>query len=216
MKIEFLYHWQKKHGLTSAGQADRLPAALCAVGGAPALAGQPARHAAGRGALAEKLFGLSAKRSLPAWRSDTFMAGIAAPDTRARAGRRGAVRRHLQQLLRARERAAALRVLQAAGYKVHVARPAALTPSRRPAVLRPHLPRQRPGRPGQGGSAPRGRSAAPVRGARRAGGRARAVLPADPARRIPRRWAWAQDAEALARRPCCSRNSWRASTRPAA
>ena len=55
-----------------------------------------------------------------------------------------------------------------------------------PAVLRAHLPRQRPGRPGQGRSAPRGRSDAPVRRARRAGGRPGAILPADAARRIPR------------------------------
>ena len=49
MKIEFRHHWQKapRHGLRAA--ADRQPAALGAVGGAPAVAGQPARRAAGRG-----------------------------------------------------------------------------------------------------------------------------------------------------------------------
>ena len=48
MKTEFLYQWQKKHGLGLKDRHDRAPAALGAVGGAPAVAGQPAQHAARR------------------------------------------------------------------------------------------------------------------------------------------------------------------------
>ena len=35
MKIEFLHHYRQRHGLSLRGKADRLSAALCAVGGAP-------------------------------------------------------------------------------------------------------------------------------------------------------------------------------------
>jgi hypothetical protein len=83
------------------------------------------------------------KRSLPAWRSDTFWPPRPAATGHARqvlARRpwqgRGAVRRHLQRRLRDRERGGAVRVLQAAGYAVHVA---SRKPTAAPPVLRPHL-----------------------------------------------------------------------------
>ena len=103
MKTEFLYQWQKKHGL---GLKDKLIAHLPRW--APWAARMPwlanlRNTLPGAARLSEKLFGLSAKRSLPTWRSDTFMRARAGR-RRPRAGRRRAVRRHLQQLLRIRER----------------------------------------------------------------------------------------------------------------
>ena len=77
MKVEFLYHYRKRHGLTL---RDRLIAYL------PRYAPWAARvswlmnlrdRVPGFAALSEKLFGFSAKRSLPKWRSDTFFAGHA-------------------------------------------------------------------------------------------------------------------------------------------
>ncbi|MDQ2989860.1 MAG: FAD-binding oxidoreductase, partial [Pseudomonadota bacterium] len=78
----------------------------------------------GAARLSEKLLGLSAKRSLPTWRSDTFMRGAPAgvapeladvvlfADT-------------FNNYFESENAFAALLVLEAAGYKVHVARPAA-------------------------------------------------------------------------------------------
>jgi Fe-S oxidoreductase len=124
MKTEFLYHYQKKHGLSLQGQADRQPAALGAVGGAPALAGQPARPPAGGGRLSEKLFGLSA--------SARCRAGAATPSWPACPGAHPAPEQAdvvlfadtFNNYFESENAAAALQVLQAAGYKVHVARPA--------------------------------------------------------------------------------------------
>ena len=75
MKIEFLHHWQRAHGLRAARSAlIAHPAALGAVGGARAVARQPARRAARRSrAVGERWLGLSARRSLPRWRRDTFL-----------------------------------------------------------------------------------------------------------------------------------------------
>ena len=74
MKIEFLHHYRKRHGLRF---RDRLVAYL------PRYAQWAARFAwlanlrdavPGLAFLSEKLLGLSARRSLPQWRSDTFAA----------------------------------------------------------------------------------------------------------------------------------------------
>jgi FAD/FMN-containing dehydrogenase/Fe-S oxidoreductase len=74
MKIEFLHHYRKRHGLRF---RDRLVAYL------PRYAPWAARLAwlanlrdavPGLALLSEKLLGLSARRSLPRWRSDTFAA----------------------------------------------------------------------------------------------------------------------------------------------
>src|SRR3546814_12679419 len=72
MKIEFLSHYKARHGHTL---KDRLSARL------PDYAATASRlpwlmnlrdSLPGAAWLSEKLFGFSAKRSLPQWRSDTF------------------------------------------------------------------------------------------------------------------------------------------------
>jgi ferredoxin len=73
MKIEFLHHWQRAHGLPL---RDRLIARLPRW--APWAARVPwlvnlRNSMPGAALLSEKLLGFSAKRSLPAWRSDTFL-----------------------------------------------------------------------------------------------------------------------------------------------
>ncbi|MFL6675004.1 MAG: FAD-binding and (Fe-S)-binding domain-containing protein [Massilia sp.] len=122
MKTEFLYHWQRRHGL---GLRDRLVAHL------PRWAPWAARfpllfnlrdRLPGAARLTEKWLGLSARRSLPAWRGDTFLPGADAltpeqadvvlfADT-------------FNNYFEADNARAALAVLRAAGYRVHVARPA--------------------------------------------------------------------------------------------
>ena len=103
----------------------------------------------------------------------------------------------------------------AAGRRLHGARRRQGTAGRQAPVLRPHLPRQRHGGRGQGQGARSAGRAAALRGARHRHRRPGALLPADaarrdaghgPGRRRRRRWP---------RRPCCSRNSWRAKPRPA-
>ena len=73
MKIEFAYHWQKKHGLSL---KDRIVAHL------PRWAPWAARlpllanlrdTLPGAARLSERLAGFSAQRTLPRWRSDTFL-----------------------------------------------------------------------------------------------------------------------------------------------
>src|SRR3546814_14040624 len=73
MKTEFLHHWHKKHGL---GLSDKMIAAL------PRWAPWAARFPAlfnlrdtipGVAALSEKWLWLSARRSFPKWRKDTFL-----------------------------------------------------------------------------------------------------------------------------------------------
>jgi FAD/FMN-containing dehydrogenase/Fe-S oxidoreductase len=127
MKVEFLHHWHGRHGRTL---KDRL------VGSLP----DYARHAARLAPLlnlrnripllarlGERLLGLAAGRSLPAWRRDHFFA--AAPQGTASAGEVLAAGQRGVVLLvdtfngyfepgHARD---ALAVLHAAGYVVHVA-----------------------------------------------------------------------------------------------
>ena len=125
MKIEFLAHYKARHGFTL---KDKL------VGGLPEYAAQASRFAAllnlrnrspWIAKAGEKLLGLSARRSLPQWRSRHFFNTPSATATRD------------QVLVAARpvvlfvdtfngyfespNATAALQVLQAAGYTVHVA-----------------------------------------------------------------------------------------------
>ncbi|TFW00936.1 FAD-binding oxidoreductase [Oxalobacteraceae bacterium OM1] len=123
MKTEFLYHYRKKHGLRL---KDKLVANL------PRYAPFAARFAAlfnlrdaipGAAQLSEKWLGFSARRKLPRWRSDTFLsstgAGIAAaPD----APEVVLFADTFNNYFESENANAALRVLQAAGYRVHVAR----------------------------------------------------------------------------------------------
>ena len=204
MKIEFLAHYKARHGYSLRDRAGRLPAALCAVGGArfaPLANCGYARRCKG-------LLGFAPQRALPKWRGRLRSHDRHAPGARRRARGR-AVRRHLQPLLRARERARRARACsQAAGYRVHVAQPPASAPA---AVLRPHVPRRGPGR----------RSAKPKRSAcsTRCGRTSSAALPVvglEPSclftlpRRVSPCCSRARDAESRAT-PICSRNSSRAS-----
>jgi FAD/FMN-containing dehydrogenase/Fe-S oxidoreductase len=120
MKIEFLHHYRRAHGLTL---KDRLVAYLPRY--APWAARVPwlanARDALpGLARLGERAAGLTARRALPRWRRDTFLR-----DARSDPGEAGVVlfvdtfsNYHEPENARA-----ALAVLRAAGCRVHVAKP---------------------------------------------------------------------------------------------
>jgi FAD/FMN-containing dehydrogenase/Fe-S oxidoreductase len=127
MKIEFLHHWQRRHGLTL---KERLIAYLPRY--APVvrrLAGLANLRDAvpGLARLSERWLGFSAQRSLPRWRRDAFL------DVRpsARAGAREVVLLvdTFNTYFEPDNARAALRVLEAAGYRVHLP---ALPRDRRP------------------------------------------------------------------------------------
>src|SRR5690606_20326852 len=122
MKIEFLHHYRRKHGLRL---KDRLVAFL------PRYAGLASKLAPlmnlrdripGLPFLTEKLLGLSAKRSLPQWRSDAFRA----PGLSTGPADGTAVVLFVDTFNRyfdVENARAALRVLTSAGYRVHFATP---------------------------------------------------------------------------------------------
>ncbi len=120
MKIEFRHHWQKAHGL---GFAQRLIANLPRW--APWASRLPwlanLRDALpGAGWLGERLLGISARRSLPRWRRDTFLRTAAAVDEQ-----QPDVVLFVDTFTNYFEPEnahAAVRVLKAAGYRVQVAR----------------------------------------------------------------------------------------------
>ena len=127
MKIEFLHHYKRKRGLTL---ADRLVAHL------PRYAPWAARFAGfanlrerlpGLAVLGERWFGLSARRTLPRWRSDTFLATRATLTAAARPTAAPEVvlfADTFNNYFEPENAHAALRVLEAAGYRVHIAAPA--------------------------------------------------------------------------------------------
>ena len=126
MKIEFLHHYRKRHGLAL---KDRLIAWL------PRYAPWAARLSwlanlrdtiPGLAALSESLLGLSAKRSLPKWRGDPFLSGTYAPVNRASEGQGEVVLLvdTFNNYFEPDNARAALAVLEAAGYRVHLARAA--------------------------------------------------------------------------------------------
>jgi FAD/FMN-containing dehydrogenase/Fe-S oxidoreductase len=125
MKTEFLFHYRKKHGLRL---KDKLVAYL------PRYAPWAARLAPlfnlrdsvpGAAFASEKLLGLSAKRSLPKWRGDTFL-GSAAVRAPAAADAPEVVlfADTFNNYFESDNACAALRVLEAAGYRVHIAKAA--------------------------------------------------------------------------------------------
>ena len=125
MKIEFAYHWQKKHGLTL---KDRLVATM------PKWAPWAARFPfvanlrdalPGAARLSERIAGLSAQRTLPQWRSDTFLSSKAAQAAAVDAPDVVLLVDTFNNYHEPENAHAALRVLQAAGYRVAVARAAA-------------------------------------------------------------------------------------------
>ena len=125
MKIEFAWHWQKKHGLSL---KDRLVATM------PKWAPWAARFPLlanlrdaipGAARLSERIAGLSAQRTLPQWRSDTFLSSRAAHGASAERPDVVLLIDTFNNYHEPENAHAALRVLQAAGYRVAVARAAA-------------------------------------------------------------------------------------------
>jgi Fe-S oxidoreductase len=121
MKIEFLHHYRKRHGLR---MKDRLVAYLprYAARVAPMASLANLRNKSPLLArLSEKLLGLSAKRSLPAWRTDYF--GSRQSDHPKDTGGREVVLLvdTFNRWFEPENARAALRVLEAAGYRVILA-----------------------------------------------------------------------------------------------
>ena len=123
MKIEFLYHYRRRHGLRL---KDRLVAYLPRY--APWAARLPwlanLRDALpGFALLSEKLLGLSARRTLPRWRSDTFFArpGVAQGGGHIN-GEVVLLADTFSNYFEPDNARAALAVLRAAGYLVHLPR----------------------------------------------------------------------------------------------
>ena len=138
MKIEFLHHYHQRNGVSI---KDRLIAYL------PRYAHWGARlpwlfnsrnTMPSAPALSEKWFGFASKRSLPSWRSDTFLGGLSFPinaDGQVEPQSHGAAEVVLfadtfNNAFDPEVAHDALAVLQAAGYTVHIALPA--DGSRRP------------------------------------------------------------------------------------
>ncbi len=188
MKIEFMHHWQRAHGLT---RRERMIARL--PHWAPRAAAMPWLSnlrdvVPGAKFLGEKWLGVARQRSLPRWRRDTFLRrdATSAPAGR-RSSRRRAFRRHLHQLFRAGE--CACRRCRAARRRLPRARRARRRGRRATgstAVLRTYVPRRGSGRRSEARGAARGGRAGAARRAWRRHRRAGAVVPADAARRVSR------------------------------
>jgi Fe-S oxidoreductase len=124
MKIEVLHHRQRVHGLAP---KDRLFATL------PRWAPWAARvhglvnlrdRLPGAAALGERWMGLAARRSLPRWRGDTFLQDHDAEHANASDADVVLFVDTFTNYFEPENAHAALRVLRAAGYRVHVARAA--------------------------------------------------------------------------------------------
>ena len=125
MKIEFLHHYHKRHGVSLkdrliaylpryAPWAARLPWLANLRDSIPGLAG-----------LSESLLGLSAKRALPQWRGNAFhLDSIAAPRSADAAREVVLLVDTFNNYFEPDNARAALAVLEAAGYRVHLARAA--------------------------------------------------------------------------------------------
>jgi len=127
MKIEFLHHWQKKHGLKL---KDRLIAHL------PQWAPWASKFPwlfnlrdtlPGAAALSERWLGFSAKRSLPAWRRDAFQnSAQAAACANERQPDVVLFVDTFNNYFESENAQAALKVLQAGGYRVQLAHATAM------------------------------------------------------------------------------------------
>ncbi|MEF7613227.1 FAD-linked oxidase C-terminal domain-containing protein [Aquincola sp. MAHUQ-54] len=127
MKVEFLAHYKARHGHTLKDKlVAKLPDYAAAASRVPWLLNLR-NTLPGAAWLGEKLLGFSAKRSLPAWRSDTFWRSgepfASADETlrRAAAGERTAVLfvDTFNGTFESENALAAARVLKAAGYTLH-------------------------------------------------------------------------------------------------
>ncbi|SFB94758.1 FAD/FMN-containing dehydrogenase [Polaromonas sp. OV174] len=135
MKVEFLHHYKARHGYTL---KDKLVAYL------PDYAHWASRLAPllnlrdkvpGLAVWSEKLLGLSARRSLPQWTSQTFWKRLSTPGTMLHERLKTASREEVLAATRpvvlfvdtfngyfeSKNAVSALKVLQAAGYTVHIA-----------------------------------------------------------------------------------------------
>jgi FAD/FMN-containing dehydrogenase/Fe-S oxidoreductase len=123
MKIEFLHHYHRRHGYRL---RDRLVAYLpryAAVAARLAPVVNLRNRIPGLAWLGERLTGISARRTLPEWRSDTFFATFRGPPVAAPEKREVVL--FVDTFTNGFEpdnARAALRVLESAGYAVHVAR----------------------------------------------------------------------------------------------
>ena len=203
MKIEVSHHHARRHGLRLHERLVALAPALCTAGGESGAASQPARPPPRRGRL-ERAPARVQRAAPPARVAARSLPEPGTGRRPARWTRGGALRRHLQPLVRARDggrraRGARRRRLSRA--------PAGRARGRTPALLRPHLPLRRSGRRSPAGGAPRARYAGRLRPSRNPDSRARALLPVHPARRVPGRAAGRRDAGARGPGPCCSRSS---------
>lgn len=124
MKIEFLHAYHREHGLSLkerlvaylpryAPFAARIPALMNLRNKVPALA-----------ALMEKLIGFSEKRTLPVWRSDAYLNDAPRTAVQGRAGEVVLWVDTFNNYFEPENARAAHEVLAAAGYTVHLARPA--------------------------------------------------------------------------------------------
>ncbi len=124
MKIEFLHAWHGKHALPLRNRlvaylpryaplASRVPALMNVRNQVPLL-----------GVLMEKLTGFSEKRTLPAWRADTFLREAPATPAAGAAGEVVLWVDTFNNYFETENARAAHEVLVAAGYTVHLARPA--------------------------------------------------------------------------------------------
>jgi FAD/FMN-containing dehydrogenase/Fe-S oxidoreductase len=122
MKVEFLHHYHRRHGY---GLRDRLIAYL------PRYAPWAARLAPlvnlrdrlpPLARLSEAWLGFSAKRSLPQWRRDTFLGTVQDAHVENPAGEVVLLADTFNNYFEPENLHAALQVLRAGGYRVHVAR----------------------------------------------------------------------------------------------
>ena len=123
MKVEFLHHYTRRHGLTARQKL---------VAWMPRYAPWAARFAPlmnlrdvlpGAAALSEKWLGLAAQRSLPRWRGDTFLRGTTRPSKAHATKQVVLLADTFNNYFEPENLRAALRVLEAARYAVHIACP---------------------------------------------------------------------------------------------
>ena len=123
MKIEFLNQWRQKRGLALKDRIiANLPRWAPWAGRVPALFNLR-DTLPGAAWLSERLLGFSSKRTLPKWRNDVFTRQASSAD--ADTADVVLFADTFNNYFEAANSRAALRVLQAAGYNVHVAGPAA-------------------------------------------------------------------------------------------
>jgi hypothetical protein len=129
MKIEFMYQWQRTHGLQL---KDRVVATLPRwapnAARAPWLANLPSTLP-GAARASEAIAGFSSKRTLPRFRRDTFLRDRALPDSAD--AEVVLIADTFSNYFEPQNARAALEVLTAGGYRVCVARPGPTTTSRR-------------------------------------------------------------------------------------